>query len=59
MPNDLLTDIQLAWRGLLRSRGFTGAAVVVLGVGIAGATAILALLHGDSCARCRFATSDA
>jgi putative ABC transport system permease protein len=46
MPNDLLTDIQLARRGLLRARGFTGAAVAVLGVGIAGATAILALLHG-------------
>jgi hypothetical protein len=46
MPHDLLMDIQLAWRGLWRSRGFTGAAVAVLGVGIAGATAILALLHG-------------
>ena len=43
---DLMLDTRLAWRGLSRARGFTAAAVVVLSVGIAGATAILALVQG-------------
>jgi MacB-like periplasmic core domain/Glycosyltransferase family 87 len=46
MFTDLLLDTRFAWRGLSRARGFTGAAVVVLGVGIAGATAMLALVQG-------------
>src|SRR6266480_4658555 len=46
MLTDLWLDTRLAWRGLSRARGFTGAAIVVLGVGIAGATAMLALVQG-------------
>jgi putative ABC transport system permease protein len=46
MLSDLWLDIRLAWRGLSRARGFTGAAIVVLGVGIAGATAMLSLAQG-------------
>lgn len=39
-------DLRLAWRGLGRARGFTGAAVLTLAVGIAGTTAMFALIQG-------------
>jgi predicted permease len=39
-------ELRLAWRGLRRARTFTAAAVVTLGVGMAGATAIFALIQG-------------
>src|SRR6266850_2874699 len=46
MVDDLWTDAQLAWRGLRRAPGFASAAIVVLGIGTAAATAIFALVHG-------------
>jgi predicted permease len=39
-------DLRLAWRGLLRAKGFTGAAVLTLAVGSAGTTAMFALIQG-------------
>jgi len=39
-------DLRLAWRGLRRARAFTGAAVLTLAVGIAGTTAMFALVQG-------------
>ena len=39
-------DLRLAWRGLLRARAFTGAAVLTLAVGSAGTTAMFALIQG-------------
>jgi putative ABC transport system permease protein len=39
-------DLRLAWVGLRRARGFTGAAVLTLAVGIAGTTAMFALIQG-------------
>jgi putative ABC transport system permease protein len=39
-------DLRLAWRGLCRARGFTGAAVLTLAVGIAGTTVMFALIEG-------------
>jgi putative ABC transport system permease protein len=42
----LLHDIHLAWRGLRRAKGFTMAAVLTLAVGMAGVTAMFALIQG-------------
>ncbi len=39
-------DIRLAWRGLRRARSFTVTAVLTLSVGMAGATAMFALIQG-------------
>ncbi len=39
-------DLRLAVRGLARARGFTAAAVLTLAIGIAGATAMFALVEG-------------
>lgn len=39
-------DLRLAWRGLRRAKAFTTAAVFTLAVGIAGTTAMFALVHG-------------
>jgi putative ABC transport system permease protein len=39
-------DVQLAARGLWRAKAFTAVAVLTLGVGMAGATVILALVQG-------------
>ena len=39
-------DVRLAWRGLRRAKAFTAAAVFTLAVGIAGTTAMFALVHG-------------
>ena len=39
-------DLRLAWRGLRRARGFTAAAVLTLAVGMAGVTAMFALIQG-------------
>jgi predicted permease len=39
-------DLRLAWRGLGRAQGFTVAAVLTLAVGMAGVTAMFALIQG-------------
>jgi predicted permease len=39
-------DLRLAWRRLSRTRGFTAAAVLTLASGIAGTTAMFALVEG-------------
>lgn len=39
-------DLRLATRGLRRARGFTGASVLTLAVGIAGTTVMFALIQG-------------
>ena len=39
-------DVRLAWRGLRRAKGFTAAAVLTLAVGMAGVTAMFALIQG-------------
>jgi predicted permease len=39
-------DLRRAWRGLSRATTFTTAAVLTLAVGIAGTTAMFALIHG-------------
>jgi predicted permease len=41
-----LQDLNSAWRGLARASGFTAAAVLTLAVGIAGTTAMFALIQG-------------
>ena len=40
-------DLRLAVRGLARAKGFTGAAVLTLAVGIAGTTTMFALIQGE------------
>jgi predicted permease len=42
----LMHDLRLAWRGLRRARSFTVAAVLTLSVGMAGVTAMYALIQG-------------
>ena len=42
----LVHDVRLAWRGLRRAKAFTAAAVVTLAVGMAGVTAMFALIEG-------------
>jgi predicted permease len=42
----LVHDLRLAWRGLLRAKGFTAAAVLTLAVGMAGVTSMFALING-------------
>jgi predicted permease len=39
-------DLQLAWRGLRRAKGFTATAVLTLAMGIAGASVMFALIEG-------------
>jgi hypothetical protein len=39
-------DVQLAWRGLRRARGFTATAVLTLAMGIADASVMFALIEG-------------
>src|SRR5437773_9517593 len=39
-------DLRLAWAGLRRARAFTAAAVLTLALGMAGATAMFALIEG-------------
>ena len=46
MIESLMHDLRLAWRGLRRARGFTVAAVLTLAVGMAGVTAMFALIQG-------------
>lgn len=43
---NLTQDLRLAWRGLLRVKAFTGAAVLTLALGIAGTTVMFALIQG-------------
>ena len=42
--DDLRGDVPYALRGLMRSRGFTAAAVITLGLGIGAATAVLSVV---------------
>lgn len=42
----LVQDVRVAWRGLWRAPAFSAAAVLTLGVGIAGATILLTLVQG-------------
>jgi hypothetical protein len=44
--DDWRQDLQLAWRGLRRARGFTATAVFTLTLGIAGASVMFALVEG-------------
>jgi putative ABC transport system permease protein len=46
MLESLSQDLRFACRGLWRARAFTGAAVVTLALGVAGATVVFALIHG-------------
>jgi predicted permease len=46
MLESWLFDVRLAGRGLLRAKGFTAAAVLTLSVGMAGVTAMFALIQG-------------
>jgi putative ABC transport system permease protein len=43
--DDLIRDLRFAFRGLLRSRGFTLAAVLCLGLGIAATSAIFSIVR--------------
>lgn len=44
--NSVIQDVRVAWRGLWRAKAFSAAAVLTLGVGMAGATILLALVQG-------------
>jgi putative ABC transport system permease protein len=44
--DELRQDYRAAWRGLRRAPGFAALAVLTLAVGIAGTTAMFALVHG-------------
>ncbi len=44
--DSLYQDLRLACRGLFRAKTFTGAAVFVLALGIAGTTVMFALIQG-------------
>ena len=44
--DSLVQDVRVAWRGLWRAKAFTATAVLTLGVGVAGATILLALVQG-------------
>ena len=39
-------DVRLAWRGLWRAKALSAAAIAMLGAGIAGATAMFAIVEG-------------
>jgi putative ABC transport system permease protein len=41
-----MRDLGLAWRGLVRARAFSIAAVLTLAIGIAGTTLMFTLIHG-------------
>ncbi len=41
----MLSDVRLAARGLARSSGFTAVAVIILGLGIGGATAVFSIVN--------------
>ena len=43
---NLQQDVRLAWRGLWRAKAFSGAAVLTLGLGIAGTTVMFTLIQG-------------
>ena len=43
--DDLRGDVPYALRGLMRSPGFTAAAVITLGLGIGAATAVLSVVN--------------
>jgi putative ABC transport system permease protein len=46
MLESWMQDVRIAWRGLRRAKGFTTAAVLTLAVGMAGVTAMFALIQG-------------
>lgn len=46
MLDGLMHDLRLAWRGLVRARAFSVAAVLTLAIGIAGTTLMFTLLQG-------------
>ena len=46
MLETILQDVRLAWRGLRRARAFSAAAILTLGLGIAGTTVMFALIQG-------------
>jgi putative ABC transport system permease protein len=46
MLQTILQDVRLAWRGLRRARAFSAAAILTLGLGIAGTTVMFALIQG-------------
>jgi len=43
---NLLCDIRFAWRGLCRAKSFSAAAILTLGLGIAGTTVMSTLVRG-------------
>jgi putative ABC transport system permease protein len=46
MVEQWLHDVRIAWRSLWRAKGFTSAAMLTLAVGMAGVTAMFALIQG-------------
>ena len=46
MLENLRHDIRVAWRGLSRSKAFSAAAILTLGLGIAGTTVMFTLIQG-------------
>jgi predicted permease len=44
--DDLARDLRLAWRGMLRTPGFTALAVLAMALGIAANTAVLSVVDG-------------
>jgi predicted permease len=46
MLENIQHDVRLAWRGLRRARAFSAAAILTLGLGIAGTTVMFALIQG-------------
>jgi hypothetical protein len=46
MLQTIIQDVRFAWRGLRRARAFSAAAILTLGMGIAGTTVMFALIQG-------------
>lgn len=45
MPAALVTDLRIAVRTLLKARGFTGAVIVTLGLGLMLAVTVLVIVN--------------
>jgi predicted permease len=54
----MLSDVRLAARGLARSSGFTAVAVIILGLGIGGATAVFSIVNAVLLRALPYAQSD-